>query len=306
MDDAVLPLAPLIMSPSLRRALHWGGSSLALIGVVFVAFRLHSYWIDLDISRVTPLAWGSIAAFALSYGAANLLLALAWWHLLRHFGASATRLGSIRIYGISQLAKYVPGNVFHLAGRQALGLAEGISGVVLAKSTIWELGSIAVAGALFGWMILPLLVPGFLKIASVLLILASATLIGGLLRRVAGRQPALSFLLQMLFLLVSGAIFIALLELISGGEGLGVGYWLTIGGAYIVAWLVGLVTPGAPAGVGVREMILLLLLKGIVAEGDLLMAVLLGRLVTVAGDLLFFVAVSFIPAKLCALERKHV
>jgi glycosyltransferase 2 family protein len=52
-------------------------------------------------------------------------------------------------------------------------------------------------------------------------------------------------------------------------------------------------------------MILLLLLKGIVAEMDLLLAVLLGRLVTVVGDLLFFVAASLIPAKLCAFEKKH-
>ena len=155
------------MSPTLRRVLHWGGSGLALIGVVFVGFRLHSYWLDLDLSRVTPLAWSFIAVLSVIYGAANLLLALAWWHLLRHLGASATRLGSIRIYGMSQLAKYVPGNIFHLAGRQALGMAAGISAGVLAKSTIWELGSIAVAGALFGWMILPLLSPGFPEAASV-------------------------------------------------------------------------------------------------------------------------------------------
>jgi uncharacterized membrane protein YbhN (UPF0104 family) len=293
------------MSPMLRRALHWGGSGLALIGVVFVGFRLHSYWLDLDLSRVTPLAWSFIAVLSVIYGAANLLLALAWWHLLRQLGASATRLGSTRIYGMSQLAKYVPGNIFHLAGRQALGMAAGISAGVLAKSTIWELGSIAVAGALFGWMILPLLSPGFPEAASVILMLGSAVLIGGLLRQVAGRQPAWSFIWQMLFLLVSGAVFVALLELIADGERLGVRYWLTIGSAYIVAWLVGLVTPGAPAGVGVREMILLLLLKGLVAEMDLLMAVLLGRVVTVVGDLLFFAATSSIPAKLCAFEKNR-
>lgn len=305
MDDAVLSFAPLSMSPSLRRALHWSGSGLALMGVVFVAFRLQSYWLDLDLSRVTSLTWGLIAAFALVYGSANLLLALAWWHLLRHLGASATRIGSIRIYGMSQLAKYVPGNIFHLAGRQALGMATGITAGVLAKSTIWELGSIAVAGSLFSWLILPLLSPGFPDAACVFLLLGSTAVIAALLRRMAGRQPAWSFIWQILFLSVSGAVFVALLELIADGKGLAVQHWLTIGGAYIAAWLVGFVTPGAPAGVGIREMILLLLLKGIVAEENLLMAVLLGRLVTVVGDLLFFVAAFFIPSKLCAFERKH-
>jgi uncharacterized membrane protein YbhN (UPF0104 family) len=277
---------------------------LALIGVVFVGFRLHAYWLDLDLSRVTPWAWSFVVVFSVIYGSANLLLGMAWWHLLRHLGASATRLGSIRIYGMSQLAKYVPGNIFHLAGRQALGMAAGLSAGALAKSAIWELGSIAVAGALFGWLILPLLVPAFPVAASVFLLLGSVALVTGLLHGMAGRQPARAFIWQMLFLWVSGAVFVALLHLIAGGEGLDARHWLIVGGAYIAAWLVGLVTPGAPAGVGVRELILLLLLKGIVAETDLLMAVVLGRLVTVVGDLLFFVATSSIPAKFCAFEKK--
>lgn len=64
-----------------------------------------------------------------------------------------------------------------------------------------------------------------------------------------------------------------------------------------------MVTPGAPAGVGVRELVLLLLLKGLAADTDLIMAVLLGRLVTVIGDLLFFMATFLIPTKLCVLEK---
>lgn len=65
--------------------------------------------------------------------------------------------------------------------------------------------------------------------------------------------------------------------------------WIPLSGVYVLAWLAGLVTPGAPAGVGVRELVLLFLLKGIVAEADLLLAVVLGRVVTVVGDFGFFV-----------------
>ncbi|MGD9700712.1 hypothetical protein [Acinetobacter sp.] len=57
----------------------------------------------------------------------------------------------------------------------------------------------------------------------------------------------------------------------------------------MVAWLVGLITPGAPAGVGVREMVLLFLLGDQIAHLNLLLAVLLGRIVTMGGDLLFFI-----------------
>jgi uncharacterized membrane protein YbhN (UPF0104 family) len=67
-------------------------------------------------------------------------------------------------------------------------------------------------------------------------------------------------------------------------------------GAFVIAWLAGLVTPVAPAGIGVREFVLLFLLKGLVLESDLLVTVLLSRVVTVAGDVLFFLAALCLPS----------
>jgi len=255
---------------------------------------------------MTTVVWTFIAASSLVYGAANFLLARAWWHLLQHFWLPVSRLESVRIFGISQLAKYVPGNIFHLAGRQALGMAAGLAPGALAKSTVWELGLLAVAGTQFGWLILPLVMPHFPESISLFLLLGSITLTGAVLQGIFGRQVVYSFLWQILFMLVSGAIFIALLLMMSGGEGLTVWHWLTIGGAYIAAWLVGLVTPGAPAGVGIREFILLFMLNGVVGEMDLLMAVLLGRLVTVVGDFLFFATANTIPVKFRRAEKIDV
>jgi glycosyltransferase 2 family protein len=61
-------------------------------------------------------------------------------------------------------------------------------------------------------------------------------------------------------------------------------------GAAIAAWLIGLVTPGAPAGLGVREAVMLLILGVWVPQADLVLAVLLARLVNIAGDVGFFAA----------------
>ena len=47
-----------------------------------------------------------------------------------------------------------------------------------------------------------------------------------------------------------------------------------------------------------RELVLLFLLKDLVAEADLLLAVLLGRLITVSGDLLYFILSCFIAPKI--------
>jgi hypothetical protein len=59
-----------------------------------------------------------------------------------------------------------------------------------------------------------------------------------------------------------------------------------------VAWLAGLLTPGAPAGVGVREIMLLFLLGTVVGRADLLLAAVLSRVITVTGDGGFFVWAS--------------
>jgi glycosyltransferase 2 family protein len=288
-----------------RRAFHWAGSGLAIVGVAFVAFRLCEYWPVIEMSRLTATAWALLAALAFLYGVADLVLALGWWYLLNHLGVQATRVLSIRTYGISQLAKYLPGNIFHLAGRQALGMAAGLERVGLAKSAVWELALIAVAGLLYGWLILPLLWPEIPGTLSVFLFLGSALVAAHLLRTSIGAKAAVSFGLQMFFLAISGALFVAILELIVGSSVLSTQTLVSIGSAYVVAWLAGLTTPGTPAGLGVREAVLLLLLKGVVVEGDLLLAVLLGRVVTVVGDVLFFAFAFLYPYRNALRNENH-
>ena len=41
MDHASLSSSSLSMSPTLQRTFHWVGSALAIIGIAFVAFRIH-------------------------------------------------------------------------------------------------------------------------------------------------------------------------------------------------------------------------------------------------------------------------
>jgi hypothetical protein len=144
---------------SLKRWLHIIGGSLGLLGAVFVFMRLNTYMEQIDLTRFDTTDWSLIGLLALVYGAANVLLAQAWWHLLVFFNMEVERKWAVKAYGLSQLAKYVPGNIFHLAGRQALGMAAGLPAGALAKSTLWELGLIAVAGALFGVLATPLVWP---------------------------------------------------------------------------------------------------------------------------------------------------
>lgn len=293
------------MSPAWQQNFRWIGRGLALAGIAFVALRLYEYRGSLDISQISSAAWVAMAWLAILYGAANLLLALAWWKLLAQFGVQVTLMWAIKVYSVSQLAKYVPGNIFHLAGRQAIGMAAGASSRAMVKSMLWELGLIAVAGILYGWLVLPALLPWFPALASNILLMVTVCIVAYLVRRWIGLQVSVSFGWLMVFLAVSGGVFVILLDVIANTSKFTPQTWLLIGASYIIAWLAGLVTPGAPAGVGVRELILLLLLNGFVKDADLLIALMLGRLITVLGDILFFILSFLIPDTLCQIKKDH-
>ncbi|AHE98509.1 hypothetical protein [Thioalkalivibrio paradoxus] len=273
----------------MNKRLRWAGSLLAIGGIVFVALGLREHAAAIDLTRIGSADWLMVMGLALVYGVASLLLALGWWNLLGQFGTRLSLGWAIRVYGISQIAKYLPGNIMHLAGRQTMGMAAGVPGWTLAKSAVWELALIAAVGALFGGLALPLVVEGFPAEAGTALFLGMVSVAFVLVWRSAGPSAARALVAYAVFLAISGGLFVALVDVASAGfEWTGTLLWFPVVGAYVLAWLAGLLTPGAPAGVGVRELVLLVLLKGVIGEIELLLAVLLSRLVTALGDVLFF------------------
>jgi len=243
------------MSPSLKKGLHWAGSTLALAGIVFVALRLRDYGDQIDFGRFNLVAWLMIGGFALIYGLANLfglanlLLALAWWNLLNHFGANTAKGWALKTFGISQLAKYVisqlakyvPGNIFHLAGRQAIGMAAGLPGWPLVKSSTWELGLISFAGGIFGLLTLPLIAPAISVAVGFGLFAVTVAGVAALLRHYLGPLVASALGCYIGFLSISGMLFVGLVDLVSAHtepDGLP---WMSLCGAYVIAWLAGLV-----------------------------------------------------------------
>jgi hypothetical protein len=290
------------MGISAKRWLHIVGGSICLVGVVFVVLRLATYSHHLDFSRFNIIAGLVIVLLAFTYGLASVMLAHAWWHLLYFLGVKTGWRWSAETYGVSQLAKYVPGNIFHLAGRQALGLAAGLPARPLAKSAVLELGLMAAGGVLYSLLVLPLVFSGVSALVSTgLFVVVSATLLITL-RRLISPSVAAALFWQIIFLAVSGMVFVGTLAIVVPATS-DFPAFSALCSAYVVAWLAGLLTPGAPAGVGVRELVLLFLLGGQIFEVDLVIAVVLGRLITVTGDLLYFSAVSALRVRKGILLR---
>lgn len=198
----------------------------------------------------------------------------------------------------AQVAKYVPGNVAHLAGRQVLASRQGWAHGSAAAASIVEIVGlvlaglmIVVAGLALGVRVdvdMPgrtsiLLLAGAAAIAIVALVVLARRfrpMLAGVARSMRGAPAAIV------------AVYVAFLAIA------GVAQWLLLEGAAIgpvivgatAAWLIGFLTPGVPGGVGVREAVL----AGALALDPAVLAIgLVGfRMATVLSDLIAFVVGS--------------
>ncbi|WP_165772332.1 hypothetical protein [Rahnella victoriana] len=242
---------------------------------------------SIDTSALSKWEWLSILLLVIVYGVFNIIPTTGWKSILAIFGIQISNLNALNIYGTSQLAKYVPGNIFHFAGRQALGMSAGIPAWILVKSTLWELGILASTGSLLSLLAISYILPVNLAV-SIFLTATGLFVFNILLYKICGTHAVRAFLKYTAFITFTGISFYVVVMIVNVNAEFNIGDCFSISGAFIAAWLIGLITPGAPAGVGIREMVLLFILKDKIPEQDLIFSVLIGRVVTVGGDVIVF------------------
>ncbi|MFW6340109.1 MAG: hypothetical protein ACOC0Q_04505 [Wenzhouxiangella sp.] len=253
------------------------GYAITLATVVWVITRLAS---QDGLARLLDMAavHGNVIGLLLvAYVGVSMLQALAWWQLIRISAGQAAPGRSVGIFALTQLGKYLPGNVMHFVFRYALTRATGATRPAVLGATALEpwillcaaLAALALLGgtdwpAHFDW-------PGWL---AWLLPIGALGLLAGILpwlrRRLPGNGLSLTalipaFLLQAGFLLGSAGLFAVLLGLLDTS---GVVPLQMVLAASVLAWLAGFVTPGSPGGLGVREVVLSLALSGWVPRAD--------------------------------------
>jgi uncharacterized membrane protein YbhN (UPF0104 family) len=235
------------------------------------------------------------------YALSGFLLSFGWWLIL----GSHTRLGeglkwnsAWRIYGKTQIAKYIPGNIFHFAGRHVLAAKEGASHKQLVMAATCEIvmmlvttGLISLTTIVFLWQRIPhyphpiALVLAALSVGFVVLIIGLRRFgFRQVIQGVQWRKLMAAQLSYFCFFAISVSLFLFLFF----QEGIAVTNWVLIAGGYALAWAIGFVVPGAPGGLGVREAMLVTFLSGVLEEKSVLITAILFRFVTTLGDVLFF------------------
>jgi uncharacterized membrane protein YbhN (UPF0104 family) len=295
--------------------MHAAGSLLAIIALVYFAHTMLIYWVQassLLLQAKVPLsAMTALTALIIGY----LLSALAWRQICVSLGARLSVSATLRIYFVSQFGKYLPGNIAQHAGRLALSVREGLAAPTVILSQFVEIGLVmglvAVVAATTGLSDLREAMPGTEMFTSTrLVIVASLALLLVLLGIwLLYRRGQLSQLLRSLrdlmlsrhglthfaaataLALANTAIATTALYVIAATiAGADMPSPWVVACAYTVSWLVGFVTPGAPAGIGVREAIMLGVLSTTMTPAQGAAIVVVFRIVTTLTDLLVFIA----------------
>ncbi len=287
-------------STRLKSLLRWLGMALAIAALLFVGQR---FW---ELSGALPEgllrdAWPWILVASLLYASVGGLLGVSWWLLLRASGASsAPLLGSAAAYFASQVGKYLPGNVGHFAARHIFGRRHGASHGQLMTATAIEMALLSLASAMFALLVVPQLLQALLPdqsfhlairwgVAALMVVVASVVIAliwwrrdlpGASSRGRVALQLGASYALCTAFFIGCTLCFVVMSPSVQPSLWTQLLPWLA------AAWLLGFVIPGAPGGLGIRELVLTVGLAPILGEAQALVDALLFRAVTVGGDVL--------------------
>lgn len=208
---------------------------------------------------------------------------------------------SFRIYNLTQLAKYIPGSIWQFVGRFAVLRARGVEASRIRDSLLaehlWVIGIASLLGILLlAWSDATLLVQSAKWVdddgaSSIIwvLVVAGASVGGGIVvwRFRMLRRWAVSLLppwyviplLIVTWLLFGAALWVTLVPF---APEVALTY---IVGLYCIAYVVGFVVPFAPAGLGVREALLVLGLVPIVATETAVLLAVANRLVYLSAEM---------------------
>jgi len=294
-----------------RLALRLAGATLAVLALGWIGWRFARSG-AFELLQTTPaglrrLALALLAGCAI-YGLATVLLAAAWWRLMLALSTRRpTALDVMSAYGVSQYGKYLPGNVAHYALRHAWSRKYGISHAGMGFASALEAVFLVIVS---GLILLAgtdhTALPSFLDQRTALFVLAFllvalATALA-LLRRERIRErlrlPAMPALSALIFVATCHLGFFGLCaiayEVTGRIIGINTGTFTLLLGASSASWLAGFIVVGAPAGVGAREAMFVVLASGTIGESQALLLTSLFRIATFLGDTLCFAIGAFV------------
>ncbi|GAB2870644.1 glycosyltransferase [Nocardioides pacificus] len=279
---------------------------LALTYLLFALFLGAIAWALLSrraeiVDSFVQLSWPAVLGSGALGAAAVGALYLSWLEAVRDGGVRLSARDGLRVYGVGQAGKYLPGSVWPVLAQAQLGRRYGVSPLRMASASLLALaisvctalviGCVLLPAAgreaseLVGWaplLALPLLAALWPPVLNRLVDLAAR-----LLRRdVPPSTYSLPGVLRSAAWCVAGNLLFGLHIMLLGAP-LGVtglqGYVLAVC-AYALASGIGVALVFVPAGMGAREAVLVAVLAPVTSVGDALVVALVSRVLLIVVD----------------------
>ncbi|MDY6787023.1 MAG: lysylphosphatidylglycerol synthase domain-containing protein [candidate division WOR-3 bacterium] len=285
-------------------------SIFAIIGIaiiVYLAYRLKGYISEVDFN-VLRFDYRYLTASFLLMPIWFVLRCYIWKYLLASMGESISLINSIRLIGLTNFGKYVPGKVWFTVGRTVLAERLGIPKKKSFASIIWDTYFILFVSTGFLLMLLFRIQIGIktfnpLYLLILLLLVPFAfpavfkrvmdTIIRLLRKKpveytVSGKSVIMVILGDILMWSMQGLQFMLLVKSFVPAEISDFTLFLT----YPSAWAMGFIVLVMPAGLGIREGLITYVLLQILPDklsGMAIMAALLSRIQFTIGELSYLV-----------------
>ncbi len=274
-----------------------------ILGVTlfFLAKTLKDNWEQVLQIRISDSGWVSLGTAFIITIMAHLWSGWIWFWILKEFNQSVNLWWAIRVYLVTNIAKYLPGNIWHFYGRITETKKAGVPVEIAILSVLIEpllMAAAALGVASFGssqesWFlqflyffaVLSIVHPRILNPVIKYLVKIKLKVKKSDLEPTTElkleRYPIKPFVGEICFVLLRGSGFLLTMFAFNSIE---FNQILLIFSVFSLAWLLGLVVPGAPGGVGVFEATALALLEPKFSPGIVLSAVAFYRLISVLAE----------------------
>ncbi len=285
------------------------------IGLFFDSFTNIDFWQLTHLPRLELFAVTTSAAMV--YASLLVAVGIGFASLVNSTGhARATAQEGIALWGQANIAKYLPGNVMHFAGRQLLAKRFNWPQASTTTASVLELALQVLMSCSIGMAGLLMIDRMNTEVASSWLVLAVllslAVLTVALLGRLPlARLPAVvrrllaAFSLEDLRAFSRSTLLYAAFFFGQGIVGWLVYSWLLgtadpallpgVVAIVLLGWCAGLVVPGAPGGLGVREATMVLLGAPFLDNDSLMLMTILLRVISLGGEGLMFALACQLP-----------
>ncbi|MEA3490277.1 MAG: hypothetical protein U9R27_00050 [Campylobacterota bacterium] len=286
---------------SIKKIAYFLGKSLGILGMLFLFYKLSQEY-TLASFREKFFLLIDIVPPLLILNLISMIMGIYVWHmmLLHYAKREFPYRVSYYFFAKTEIAKYLPGNIFHFVGRQLLAKKidlsqsqmmkiSGLFTLLLAVATIVSGAIFSIFGTGISAEMMLFLV--FIAIVSIVL---SLTLFPSFPKV---KKIEMDFILTTSIGLQGVMMGVIIFSQIDIG---GVGLFLQIAGIYVFSWLVGFVTPGASGGIGVREGAFIAIAEFVhsgISSEIILFSILFIRLINIVADLLAYLSTYLLKNK---------